>query len=133
MTNLKTVSQLFSSDKMANLLIGSSNLKHYRAADFSDLRQYKLLKCTQLEGYSAYMGGLVADNKNVLISVIENFVVNAVGASAASPEVKIDALIKDFLSITLGSAIKFPTTKFGIVMPLMRPARLSRSHCKIHE
>jgi hypothetical protein len=122
MTNLKTVSQLFSSDKMANLLIGSSNLKHYRAADFPDLRQYKLLKCTQLEGYSAYMGGLVADNKNVLISVIENFVVDAVGASAASPEVKIDALIKDFLSITLGSAIKFPTTKFGIVMPLMRPA-----------
>jgi hypothetical protein len=107
---------------MANLLIGSSNLKHYRAADFPDLRQYKLLKCTQLEGYSAYMGGLVVDNKNVLISVIENFVVDAVGASAASPEVKIDALIKYFLSITLGSAIKFPTTKFGIVMPLMRPA-----------
>jgi len=107
---------------MANLLIGSSNLKHYRSADFPNIRQYKLLKCTQYEGFVAYMGGLVPDNKNVLISVIENFVVDAVGTSTATPEAKIDSIIKDFLTITLETAARFPATKFGIVMPLLRPA-----------
>ena len=57
---------------MANLLIGSSNLnRHYKVADFPSLRKYKMLKCTQFEGFEAYMGGLVPDNKTVLISVIE--------------------------------------------------------------
>jgi len=68
------------------------------------------------------MGGLVADNKNVLISVIENFIVDAVGAATAKPEAAIDACIKDFLTVTLDAALKFPNTKFGIVMPLQRPA-----------
>jgi hypothetical protein len=108
---------------MANLLIGSSNLnRHYKVTDFPNIRQYKMLKCTQMTGYDAYMGGLVADNKNVLISVVENFIVDAVGAATAQPEAAIDACIKDFLTTTLDAALKFPNSKFGIVMPLQRPA-----------
>jgi hypothetical protein len=108
---------------MANLLIGSSNVnRHYRAADFPDNRQYKMLKCTTIEGYTAYMEGMVADNKNVLISVIENFVVDAVGGDSTRPEVAIDECIKGFLATTLEAAVKFPKTKFGIVLPLRRPA-----------
>ena len=108
---------------MANLLIGSSNLyRHYKAADFPNTRQYKMLKCTQMTGYTAYMGGLVADNKNVIISVIENFVVDAVGTDIKKPEEAIDSCIKEFLGTTLNAAVRFPNTKFGIVMPLMRPA-----------
>ena len=83
---------------MANLLIGSSNLdRHYKASDFTNIRKYKMLKCTKFEGYAAFMGGLVADNKNVLISVIENFIVDAVGNETAKPEVAIDDCIKKFL------------------------------------
>jgi hypothetical protein len=86
---------------MANLLIGSSNLdRHYKASDFTNIRTYKMLKCTKFEGYIAFMGGLVADNKNVLISVIENFIVDAVGNETAKPEVAIDDCIKKFLSTT---------------------------------
>jgi hypothetical protein len=108
---------------MANLLIGSSNLnRHYKVADFPSLRKYKMLKCTQFEGFEAYMGGLVPDNKNVLISVIENFIIDAVGGGFAKPEKAIDICIKDFLSTIRDAAIKFPKTKFGIVMPLKRPA-----------
>jgi hypothetical protein len=108
---------------MANLLIGSSNVnRHYKAGDFPNNRQYKMLKCTQIEGYTAYMEGLVVDTKNVLISVVENFIVDAVGGDTAKPEVAIDTCIKDFLSMTLEAAVKFPKTKFGMVMPLRRPA-----------
>jgi len=108
---------------MANLLIGSSNVnRHYKVSDYPDVRKYKMLKCTQMTGYVAYMGGLVEANKNVLISVIENFVVDAVGTSGAKPEAKIDACIKDFLSATLDAAVRFPDSKFAIVMPLLRPA-----------
>ena len=108
---------------MANLLIGSSNLyRHYKSADFTNFRQYRMLKCTQMTGFSACMGGLVADNKHVLISVIENFVVDAVGSATAHPEALIDSCIKDYLSKTLDAALKFPNTKFGLVMPLQRPA-----------
>jgi hypothetical protein len=75
-----------------------------------------------MTGYTAYMGGLVADNKNVIISVIENFVVDAVGTDIKKPEEAIDSCIKEFLGTTLNAAVRFPNTKFGIVMPLMRPA-----------
>jgi hypothetical protein len=108
---------------MANLLIGSSNVnRHYRIADFPELRKYKMLKCTQVEGFEAYMGGLVVDNKSVLISVIENFIIDAVGAETTKPEQAIDSCIKSFLQCVLDAAVRFPTTKFGIVMPLKRPA-----------
>jgi hypothetical protein len=108
---------------MANLLIGSSNLnRHYKPSDFPNIRQYKMLKCTQMTGYEAYMGGLVADNKNVVISVIENFIVDAVGAGILKPEVAIDTCIKDFLTVTLEAAVRFPNSKFAVVMPLTRPA-----------
>jgi hypothetical protein len=88
---------------MANLLIGSSNVnRHYRIADFPELRKYKMLKCTQVEGFEAYMGGLVVDNKSVLISVIENFIIDAVGAETTKPEQAIDSCIKSFLQCVFG-------------------------------
>ncbi len=60
---------------MANLLIGSSNVnRFYKAADFPDVRKYKMVKCTQMEGFTAYMDSLDKNNDTVLISVLENFV-----------------------------------------------------------
>ncbi len=108
---------------MANLLIGSSNLnRNYKPSDFPNIRQYKMLKCTQMTGYAAYMGGLVSDNKNVVISVIENFIVDAVGTGTLKPEGAINSCIKEFLTTTLEAAVRFPDSKFAVVMPLTRPA-----------
>jgi len=106
---------------MLNLLIGSSNVyRYYTKTDFPDSRQYKMVKCTQMKGFTAYMENLVADN--VLVSVFENFVVDAVGADVVGPESVIDACVKDFLGVILSAAVKHPQTKFGIVLPLRRPA-----------
>ena len=108
---------------MANLLIGSSNLnRHYRSTDFPNFRKYEMVKCTQLEGFKVFMENIDTSRKSVLISVFENFVVDAVGADITSPESLIDDCVKDFLSTILSSATRLPGTRFAIVMPLQRPA-----------
>ena len=108
---------------MTNLLIGSSNVnRHYKNVDFPSGRKYKVVKCTQIEGFATYMETLPSSTEAVLISVVENFVVDAVGADVTEPNNSIDSCIKTFLSIIQKSAAKLPATKFGIVMPLTRPA-----------
>jgi len=111
---------------MSNLLIGSSNVnRHYKVKDFPNVRQYKMVKSTQMAGFTSYMENLGSTSaETVLISVFEIFVVDAVGADTASPEESIDKCIKDFLAIIFESAVKLPKTKFGVVMPLTRPAVL---------
>ena len=109
--------------QMSNLLIGSSNVnRFYKSTEFSGIRTYKMVKCTQMAGFTAYMQSLPKDSETVLISVFENFVVDAVGADIAEPEAAIDKCIKDFLKTILSSAQKLPNTRFGVVMPLGRPA-----------
>ena len=111
--------------QMSNLLIGSSNInRHFKATDFPNSRQYKMVKCTQMPGFTSYMENLKDDNEAVLISVFENFVVDAVGADTVEPESHIDKCIMEFLGTINSSATRLPKTKFGVVMPLRRPALL---------
>jgi hypothetical protein len=106
---------------MANLFIGSSIInRHYRVADFTDFRKYELVKCTQATGFKVYVDNIDSSRKSVLVSVIENFIVDAVGADVIKPEALIDKAIKDYLSTILGAAVRLPGTRFGLVMPLQR-------------
>jgi len=108
---------------MANILIGSSNVnRHYRSADYASFRKYEMVKCTQATGFKAFMDTIDISKKSILISVVENFVIDAVGADVVSPEALIDECIKEYLSTILKAALRLPGTKFGIVAPLMRPA-----------
>jgi hypothetical protein len=108
---------------MSYLLIGSSNVnRHYKSPDFKNVRSYKMVKCTQVTGFNAYMQNLDKECKSVVISVFENFVADAVGADVMEPEETIDNCVKDFLSTVSASAVRLPDTKFAIVLPLRRPA-----------
>jgi hypothetical protein len=108
---------------MTNLLIGSSNVnRHYRLADFQGVRKYEVVKCTQASGFKVYLDNIDNKKKSVLVSVIENFIVDAVGADVINPEALIDESIKDYLSTILAAAVRLPGTRFGLVMPLQRPA-----------
>jgi hypothetical protein len=108
---------------MANLLIGSSNVnRHYRSTDYPNFRKYDVVKCTQASGFKVYMDSINSGRKSVLVSVIENFVVDAVGADVINPEALIDECIKDYLTTILHTATRLPGTRFGLVMPLQRPA-----------
>jgi hypothetical protein len=75
-----------------------------------------------MSGFSAYMVDIGVECKAVLISVIENFIVDAVGADIIEPEAAIDKCIMDYLEVIQQSITKHPSVKFGIVMPLTRPA-----------
>jgi hypothetical protein len=113
----------YRSKRMANLFIGSSIInRHYRSADFTDFRKYELVKCTQATGFKVYVDNIDSSRKSVLVSVIENFIVDAVGADVIKPEALIDEAIKDYLSTILTAAVRLPGTRFGLVMPLQRPA-----------
>jgi hypothetical protein len=110
---------------MSNLLIGSSNIyRNYKKGLISGVREYTVVKCTQMEVFSAKMASLKEDSKSVLISVIENFISDAVGMETVKPEALIEACITEVMKVVEDAAIRLPDTKFGFAAPLQRPALL---------
>jgi hypothetical protein len=109
---------------MSNLLIGSSNFARFYKPDlYKDFRPYQMMKCTQLDSFTAMMGE-VEDGKNcVVISVFENIIVDAaMAASAENRNKHIEAAIQKVMGLIDDTAGRLPDSKFCIVMPLMRPA-----------
>ena len=61
-------------------IIGSSNI--YRPYDIlskEDQDKIDLKRCTRISAFKVFMEGLIESQRNVIISVIENFVCDAVG------------------------------------------------------
>jgi hypothetical protein len=110
---------------MANTLIGSSNVyRFYNPKAFTSTREYTLLKCTQVEVLKATLTSLNEESKVVLLSVVENFIVDAVGTNTKNPEKAIKECIDDFLKDVDDAALRLPDTRFGVVLPLGRPSLL---------
>ena len=64
---------------MARLLIGSSNVyRFYEAGKFKSYNPDNMMRCTRLEVFKAKMDALEVDDKEIVISVIENFICDAV-------------------------------------------------------
>jgi hypothetical protein len=60
-------------------LFGSSNVcPFYKPEAFKDLKPYVLIKCTKLEAFKARIACLKAVEKEVVVSVLNNFVCDAV-------------------------------------------------------
>jgi len=105
-----------------NLIIGSSNVyRLYTSTKFSHPRVYKAIKCTQALSFDAHMSAITKDYKFVLISVIENFITDAV-SNENEPEAEIVHCLKTFIKVVGETAGRLPDTKFSIVTPLQRPA-----------
>jgi hypothetical protein len=68
------------------------------------------------------MENMEKSTKCVLISMVKNFLEDHIGNEKASLEEKIDEFIKFFRVSSRGRTAKLPDTKFGILMPLGRPA-----------
>jgi hypothetical protein len=106
-------------------LIGSSNVyRFYNPRAFTSMREYTLLKCTQVEVLKATLSSLKEDSKVVILSVVENFIVDAVGTNTKNPEKAIKECIDDFLKDVDEAALRLPETRFGVVLPLGRPSLL---------
>ena len=113
------------------VLIGSSNVfRFYRPESFADYPKYEMLKCTRSHTFKVQMKSLDKANKLVVISVIENFLVDAAKkGESIDPEnfaSKFDEIIsseiKDFADTVKEAATRLPETKFILVKPILRPA-----------
>ena len=110
------------SQSSGNLLIGSSNVyRLYSSTKFSHPRVYKAIKCTQALSFDAHMSAITKDHKFVIISVIENFITDAV-SNESEPEAEIIHCLKTFIKVVGDTAGRLPDTKFSVVTPLQRPA-----------
>jgi hypothetical protein len=109
---------------MANLLIGSSNVsRFYTTKQFKAYREYKMIKCTDIDSFKAHMIDIKVNIKCVVISVLENFVEDWVKDRTEEPEEPIVECINDFVETIANTIARLPGTKFGIVLPMGRPAR----------
>jgi hypothetical protein len=109
---------------MMGVLIGSSNIyKFYRREEFAANRAYSVVRCTDIANFKAIMMNLEDDDKEVIVSVMENFV-----SSAARDETteegqltQMGKMMNNFLGIFQATAVRMPATKFSIVDPISRP------------
>jgi hypothetical protein len=109
---------------MANLLIGSSNVsRFYNPKQFKDHREYKMVKCTDIDSFKAHMIDINKNNKCVVISVIENFIEDWVKDRTEEPEEPIGECIEAFVETIATTIKRLPGTRFGVVLPMGRPAR----------
>ena len=107
------------------VIIGSSNI--YRPFDKmtkDEQEKIDLKRCTKIEAFEVFIDELSEIHKYVIISVIENFVCEAVGEVADNEEV--GRIVKGVLDIFFGLLQKISgrlsKTRFAIVEPTLRPA-----------
>jgi hypothetical protein len=111
---------------MSNLLagkiiLGSSNVyRLYDNGNKAAIKDYKMIKCTRAETFDAHMSNLNEESGMVLVSVVENFITDAV-TNESEPDAEIVHCLDSFLGVIEAAATRLPATKFGIVMPLGRP------------
>ena len=105
-------------------LIGSSNI--YRPFDIlskEDQDKIDLRRCTKIEAYKVFMNGLTEENRNVVVSVIENFVCDAVGEVVDTEEVGriVKGVLDVFFTVLQEATSRLPKSRFAIVEPTQRP------------
>ena len=110
---------------MSRILIGSSNIcRFYKPEAFKDYKRYTTVRCTRFEPFKARMACIEAKEKEIVISVIENFVCDAVGSDPENEDIlnnSIEKILKDFVEVIRESADKLPETKFVLACPIQRP------------
>ena len=105
-------------------IIGSSNI--YRPYDLlakEDQDKIDLKRCTKMAAYKVFMDGLTERNRNVIVSVIENFVCDAVGEVVDKEEVGriVKGVLDVFFEVLQETASRLPKSRFAIVEPTQRP------------
>ena len=99
------------------ILIGSSNV--YRPWDIlkdEDRQNINLQRCTKIESFRTLMAELVYEDKKVIISVVENFVCDAVKSlEKKTVEEKINETLVAFVDTVKNTATRLPETRYTII------------------
>jgi hypothetical protein len=99
-----------------NYLIGSSNVYRFYKPDlFKGKRAYNMIKCTRLESFLATM--LEFDDGNVVISIFENLIIDAV-AKVPGDQVEQEwgNVLTKVLDVVKEEAKRKPSSKWAVVM-----------------
>jgi hypothetical protein len=110
---------------MSRLIIGSSNIyRNYVAAKFKKYGEYSVIRCTDISNFEANMAGLEATDKEVIISVIENFIEKA-GRGIESQDEKeaaIESAMIEYIRIIKEAATRLSGSRMIIIEPILRPS-----------
>ena len=84
-----------------------------------------MVKCCREEVFKVRMEDLMVEDREVIISVIENFISDSVGENKDEKAIstKIDETVERFLTTIEETAKRLPKTKFAISLPVRRPAK----------
>ena len=109
---------------MNRVLVGSSNVYRFYNKDvFKEYNSYILVKCVDIKSFEAIMANLGKDDKEVIVSVLENFLDRA-GSVESSEEgylLRLGETIESYGRIISEAAVRNPATKFSIADPIWRP------------
>jgi hypothetical protein len=109
---------------MIRFLIGSSNVyRHYNHSDFTKYPKFKMVNCTSSEVFAAALNGIGEGKGQVIISVIENLLCDAVKDITDPDELnnQLEHAIKNYLTIVKEVATKRSEVKFALAQPTLRP------------
>ncbi len=109
---------------MSNILIGSSNVfRFYRREVYKEFKDYNVVRCTDINNFDATMTSLEPEDKEVVISVIENFLEKS-ARNEESDEgflTKLGETVDLYVRIITEAATRLPGTRFAVADPIMRP------------
>jgi hypothetical protein len=86
---------------------------------FQDFKEYQMMKCTNMDSFSALMSEIEEGANNVIVSVIENLIVDS-AKSAKNDGERVDLInkaIKKVFEVIEKTSARLPDSKFCFVMP----------------
>ena len=109
---------------MARILIGSSNVyRFYEANRFKRFDPYIMVNCTKSEIFAVKMAELGPEDKEIVISVIENFVCDAVSGVEDNMVATglCERAIKEYFGTIKTAADRLPESRIALAQPILRP------------
>ena len=109
---------------MRQVIIGSSNI--YRFVEFlddADQKSIVMRNCTRINPFKALMDALEETDEFVIISVVENFVCEAVGDNVVVEDIEriVTEVLNEFVEAIGIATERLKNTRFSIVEPMSRP------------
>ena len=109
---------------MQKVFIGSSNVYRFvEYLDDEDQKSITMKNCTRIKPFKVLMDALVVDDRYVIISVVENFVCEAVGDAVVKEDIErlVTDVLNEFVEVIRITTERLPRSKFSIVEPMSRP------------
>ena len=110
---------------MKTVLIGSSNVYRFLKLTKKETQNsVNLQKCTKVSGFLVHMENLEESDEHVVITVIENFMCDAVGDTTVQSKIEriIGEVLDAFVETVMRTSMRLPKTKFVLIEPMARIA-----------